>query len=237
MFALFQNENVAQGLPQNGTFQAGVSDTDTAGLTLENGINIPWCSDPRATWMYYDVALASYLDSGIVTHRRLPQVDHVADTLASCFITDPNIDTLTGRGVNLKSLDQFSDVVQRMAHSRYWFRLWGQAMRVGFQIPIPGAKRVGNVLLIPDDSQPQFAYNKIVGSYSGIPLWHAVWSLWYTLASPPSVQVAPTVPNLAAHISDAAALPTSGIQAPYSQPDSEAQPTQPTQLGGGVIAP
>jgi hypothetical protein len=232
-FALFQNENVAAGLPINGSFQAGVSDTDRAGLTLERNILIPWCSDPRSTWIYYDVTLANYLDSGIVTHRRLPQIDNLADTLASCAITDANIDTLTGRGVNLQSRDQFADIVQRMGHSRYWFHLFGQAMRAGFQVPIPAAKLVGTVPLIPDDRQPQVAYNKIVGNYSGVPVWHAVWSLWYTLAAPPRVQLAPTAPNLAAHISAGAALPAVGIQSPFTQPDDEAT----LQLQTGINPP
>ena len=229
-FALFQNENLAQGLPQNGKFQAGVSNLDTGGLTVERGIFLPFPSDPAATWLYYDIAMQCLLDSGIVTHRMLPQVDNTADMLSSCYITDPDIDTQTGRGVNLKSNDQFQDVVQRMAHSRYWFHLWGQAMRVGLQVPIPGAKSIGNVPLIPDDEIRQTAYNKIVGSYGGVPIYHGVWSLWYTLAAPPQVQIAPTAPNLAAHISDATPLPKTGIQVPFSQPDDEAQTTQPPQL-------
>lgn len=236
-FALFKNENLARGLPQKGKYQAGVSDTDASGFTLERGILIPFPSDPLATWVYYDVAMACHLDSGIVVHRRLPQVDNAADVLASCFISDKNIDKLTGRGVNLKSNDQYTDVVQRMAHSRYWFRLFGQAMRIGQQVPIPGAKSIGNVPLIPDDDTPQIGYNKLVGNYGGVPLYHAVWSLWYTLASPPRVQVAPVPANLAAHISDASALPKGGIGSPVSGPDDEAQTTQPIQLQTGVVSP
>jgi hypothetical protein len=227
---LFQDENIAQGLPPDTPystqFQAGISDFDPPGVVPEQGVIIPWSKDAAVSYLAYDVHLECYLDSGIVVHRHLPQSDYDPDVLSSCFTTDANIDTLINRGVNLQSGDSFDDVVQRMAHSRYWFRLTGQAMRIGYQVPIPGLKTVGGVSAVPDDGNPQRAYNKIVGNYSGVVLWYAFWDLWYTISAPPSAVVAPVPPNLAVHIGDAAPLPD-GMQAPFSQPDDEAQATNP----------
>ncbi len=230
-FGFFQNENLANGLPPSGQFQAGVSDVDTNGTSVESGILLPWMSDPDASWMYYDIAVLCVLDSGIVVHRRLPSFDGYNDALASCSITDGNISSLTGLGVNLKSNDKFDDIVQRMAHSQYWFCLFGEAMRVGYQVPIPGLLKMsdGNEF-IPHDENPQRAYNKIVGNYSGVPLWYAQWSSWYTLASPPKVQLLPPA-NLAAHITADVTLPTDGMQAPFSQPDDAAQLNDPFPAG------
>ena len=220
----FKNENIAQKLPKNAKFQAGVSNYDPPGRPVEQGITLPWASLGEASWVYYDVTLLNVLDSGIVVHRTLPQYDRTADTLASCDITDPTIDRLTGRGVNTISNDKFTDIVQRMGHSRYWFRLFGQAMRIGYQVPIPGIKRVADVKAIPHDENPQWAYNKIVGNYSGAPLWHAQWSLWYTVAEPPKAQQTPPQ-NVAVHIGGNVVLPKE-LQAPFSQPDDEAQNTR-----------
>lgn len=233
MFNLFQDTNVAQGLPAKGQFQAGVSDFDPEGLTVERDVLIPIARDPEATWVYYETEITCFCDSGIVVHRHLPQGDYDPATLASCFIDDANIDKLTGRGVNLKGIDSYSDTVQRMAHTQYWFRLFGQAMRIGHQVPIPGIKTIGGVPAIPHDDNPQMAYNKIVGNYSGSPLWYAAWSLWYTTAVPPAANQTPP-PNLAAHIAGDVTLPT-GMQAPFSQPDDEAESTNP--LGSGTIRP
>ncbi len=236
-FALFKNENVAQGLPKNGQFQAGVSNFDS-GVVVEQGVKLPWAAIPEASWVYYDVAVVCHLDSGIVVHRRMPGVDNGFDTLASFDVADPRPDQIIDKGVNLVSKDQFADIVQRMGHARYWFNLVGQALRVGYQVPIPGIKVIAGVPAIPDDSRTQLAFNKIIGNYSGAPLWHAKWSLWYTVAVPPkSAQMPPA--NLAAHISGDAKLPdgANGIQAPFSQPDDAAQTTQPLQLQTGIIQP
>lgn len=181
------------------------------GAPVETGVKLSTPNE-RANWVYYDATLGCVLDSGIVVHRRLPSVDNDPDTLASCVITDPDVDKLTGRGVNLKSHDSFEDVVQRMAHSQYWFRLWGQALRVGEQVPIPSLKSIGGVDAISHDAEPQFAYNKIVGNYSGLVLWHGVWSLWYTLAKPPKTQQKPP-PNFSQHTDGAS---ETEMQAPWT---------------------
>lgn len=187
---------------------------EAGGLPVESGITLITPTE-RANWVYYDVALGCVLDSGIAVHRALPQVDNTWDTLGSCDINDPDIDKLTGRGVNLVSHDKFEDLAQRMAHSQYWFRLWGQAMRIGEQIPIPSLKTVAGEIAVPHDRNPQWAYNKIVGNYSGQVLWYAQWSLWYTLIHAPKQQQAPPQ-NLAQHIADKS---TETMQAPWSQPE------------------
>lgn len=190
---------------------------DVGGTPVETGIKLPTPAG-RANWIYYDVALGCQLDSGIAVHRVLPQVDTDWDTLGSCNIFAKDIDKLTGRGVNLISKDNYQDLVQRMAHSQYWFRLWGQAMRVGEQVPIPRLLEVAKVEAVPYDVNRQWAYNKIVGNYSGQVLWYAQWSLWYTLASAPKAQQDPPQ-NLAQHINAESAGP---IQAPWSLPNLEA---------------
>ncbi len=217
----FLDNNVAAGLRANAPFQVGVSDVDP-NTTIEQGIEIPWSSDPAGSYVYYDCAVGVMLDSGIVVHNRLPQVNRTVDTLASVALDDPNLDQLTGFGVNLRCNDQYQDIVQRMGHARYWFRIWGQALRVGYQIPIPGIKLIGGVPAVPYDKNPQWAYNSIApgGNYSGVILWRAQWSLWYTTALPPYSQSIPAA-DPSAHITGTAKPPT-GMQSPYSQADDEA---------------
>ncbi len=228
-FDLFQDENLAQNLPKNGSFQAGVNDFDP-GPAVEQGIQLPFVGDPQASWLYYDVNLEIHLDSGIVVHRILPQVDNDADSLGSSDIYQDGAELLTGAGVNLKSEDSYLDVVQRMAHSQYFFRLFGKALRVGFQVPIPKIVALtGGQPVIPYDAKPQYAYNKIVGNYAGQVLWQAEWSLWYTLAEPPTTPQEPP-PAFADHIgADAVSEP---IQAAFSLPDDKASVSQ-----GPVIPP
>lgn len=199
-----------------------LQDIDYGSPVLEQGIAIPWANDPAASWVYYDCAVGSMLDSGITVHNRLPQVDNDPDTLASCSISDPSLDTISVGAVNLTCRDQYEDIVQRMGHARYWFRLWGQALRVGHRIPIPGIKTIGGVPAIPYDKNPQWAFCKIAAgaNYSGVILWHAQWSLWYTTAVPPKNNTIPTV-DAAAHTNGTAAIPP-GMQSPYSSPDDNA---------------
>lgn len=200
--------------------------------TIEDDVLISWTSDPEATWVYYDCAIGTMLDSGIVVHNRLPQVNRTADTLSSVDLADPNLDRLVGPGVNITCRDQYRDIVQRMGHARYWFRLWGQAMRVGYQIPIPGIKSIGGVPAIPYDRNPQWAYNRIApgGNYSGVILWYAQWSLWYTTDRQPISNTIPAV-DVAAHITGTV-TPPDGMQSPYSQADENAVSGIPPKKGG-----
>lgn len=195
----------------------------------EQGVGLPWSRDPAGSYLYYDCTVDCMLDSGIVVHNRLPQINNLPDSLASLYLDDPNIDQYTNRGVNLKSNDQFTDIVQRMGHARYYFRLYGRAIRVGYQIPIPALKTIGGVAAIPYDQNPQRAFNKIQGNYSGVILWYAEWSLWYTTALPPTTNTVPN-PNPAAHI-DGTVAPPAQMQAPFSQPDDNAvQGAQPPTI-------
>lgn len=237
----FVNENKRAGLPKNGKFQAGKSNVDS-GAVLEKDITLPWVSDPKASWAYFDCTVGVMLDSGIVVHNRLPQVNRLPDTLASSLsgLDDPNFDTIVDKGVNLRSSDQYADIVQRMGHSRYWFRIWGQALRFGYKIPIPGIKYIGGVPAIPYDRNPQWAFNRIApgGNFGGVILWHAQWSLWYTTAVPPNSNKIPAA-DPSAHISGDA-KPPGAIQAPFSQPDSNAvssaPPSNVTQAPSPLLA-
>lgn len=199
-----------------------LNNIDSGATVIEQGLTIPWTGDPLTSWVYYDCFISAMLDSGMVVHNHLPQVDRTADTLASCFLNDPKLDTITVGGVNLTCRDQYADIVQRMGHSRYWFRLSGEALRFGHKIPIPGIKTIGGVPAIPYDMNPQWAFCKIApgGNYSGVILWHAQWSLWYTTALPPTKNDLPVV-DLAAHISGDTPLPKS-LQVPFSVPDDNA---------------
>lgn len=222
------NENVGQGLPRNSKFQVGVTDVDS-GLIIEQGIRLPQSNGERATYLYFECSIGTMLDSGIVVHNTLPQVDNTPDTLASDGYGTPDFSLLTN-GVNLQCKDQYRDIVQRMGHARYWFRIWGKAMRLGIQIPIPGIKFIGGVPAIPYDKNPQWAYNSPVsgGSYSGVPLWRAEWSLWYTTAVPPVNSVFPVSdPTTRISLDDDA---DQSIQVPYSRADDNAVPVN-TQLG------
>lgn len=200
------------------------AEVDDLGLTVEEDVLLPWPSDPNSSWLYFDCTVGVMLDSGIVVHNRLPQVDRTPDTLASMILSDPNLDKIAGPdggpGLNLVCNDQYKDIVQRMGHSRYWFRIWGQALRVGLRVPIPSIKSIGGVPAIPYDRNPQWAFNRIApgGNYGGIILWHAGWSLWYTTAVPPRTNEIPEVEPMA-HISSKSAGPSDrGMPSPFSQP-------------------
>lgn len=236
----FKDPNVAAGLSKKSAFQVGVSDKDPY-QTIEKGLLLPWVSDPESSWVYYECTVGAMLDSGIVVHRQLPQVNKLPDTLASCDFADTNMDQIGDVGVTLKCNDQYQDIVQRMGHARYWFRLWGQALRLGKKVPIPSIKSIGGVAAVPYDRNPQWAYNRIApyGNFGGAVLWHAQWSLWYTTAVPPTSDAVPAV-DPAAHISSGATPPSSsGMQAPYSLPDDNAvasAPTKPQSLGEPFVA-
>lgn len=221
----FRNNNEAAGISPTSPFQVGRSNADDD-TVVEDGVLIPWASSPTGSYLYYDCTVAVVLDSGLVVHTTLPQVDRTVDVLSASPIDAAGMDKITDQGVNLKCNDQYHDVVQRMAHSRYWFHMWGQAIRVGYRIPIPGIKTVGGVPAIPHDQNPQWAFNRIMpgGNFGGLILWHAEWSLWYTVAVPPTSQVIPEV-NLGAHISGAT-RPPDDIQSPYTRADGDAENIQ-----------
>jgi hypothetical protein len=233
--SVFINENVARRLPQNGQFQVGRSDVDP-GTNVEQGIALPFPQDPATSWLYFDGVVGVMLDSGIVVHSRLPQVNKGYDTLASCNLDDPNWDQLTTSGVRLTCKDQYTDIIQRMGHSRYWFRIWGQGLRAGYRVPIPGLKTIGGVPAIPYDKNPQWAFCRIApgGNYSGVILWHAQWSLWYTTSVPPNNNTIPAA-DPAARVSGVNPLPTS-IEPPFSIPDDDARSTGPITLGNIIQA-
>lgn len=225
----FKDTNEVFGLPRNHPFQVGRGDGDDDQI-VEHGVEIPWAKDTAASYLYYDCTVGIVLDSGIVVHNRLPQGNSgFSDTLATIPIDDPRLDLITGFGVNIRCRDQYQDIVQRMGHARYWFRIWGRAMRVGYQVPIPGIRTIGRVPAIPYDRNPQWAYNSIApgGNYSGLILWRAAWSLWYTTLIPPQPGSMPDTQSMpvadpSAHI-HSNIRPPEGMQAPYSQLDDNAR--------------
>lgn len=232
----FKNENTLAGLPRNDKFQKGRSNVDND-VVAEQGIPLGWSSDPAGSYVYYECTVGVMLDSGLVIHNRLPQVESpVADSLASTFLDSADLDRIIDKGLNMSCRDQYTDIVQRMGHARYWFRIWGMALRVGYQVPIPGIKTIAGVPAIPYDRNPQWAYNSIApgGNYSGLILWRAMWSLWYTIATPP-VSTSQPIPaaDPMAHISVGAPIPPT-IQSPYSASDDAAQVGAPGGLDGFI---
>lgn len=230
----FRNENVEAKLAKLDRFQIGRNNVDPGDI-LERGVSLPWASDPAASWVYYDCTVGVLLDSGIAVHNRLPQVDNQIDTLSTCDLDDPGMEDITQFGVNLRCRDQYRDIVQRMGHARYWFRLWGQALRIGYKVPIPSIVRVGGVRVTPYDKNPQWAYNRIApgGNYGGVILWHAQWSLWYTTIDPPFTTTIPAN-DPSGHVSERTITPRD-VQVPYSRPDDNARPSAPAPLGGNII--
>ena len=220
----FQDTNVALGIPKKGAFQVGESDVD-AGTVVERGVMVPFPAG-AGTFVYFECNRMVVLDSGIVVHNRLPQVNNAPDTLSVTSIDDPKLDQFSGWGINLKCNDQYADIVQRMGHARYWVRLWGQALRLGYQVPIPSVKSIGGAPAIPYDKNPQWAVNDIAPgcSYGGALLWRAQWSLWYTTAVPPSSNVLPAADPTAQQLGQAVPLapPSGGMQVPLSQADDDA---------------
>ena len=232
----FRDENQVQGYPPGSQATAGRANFDLTNPIIEEGLTIPLIGNAAYTWMYFESTITAVLDSGIVVHNRLPQVDNEANTLGKEFLDDANFDKLGG-GVNLRGLDQYTDIMQRMGHSRYWFRLWGRAIRVGQQIPIPKMKTIGGMTAIPYDKNPQWAYNCIVpgGDYSGTVLWYAQWSLWYTTLEQPirdienKLLVDPSI-----KVNGETQAPEE-ITGPFSWPDDNATEKCASSVGGDMV--
>lgn len=225
----FRNENEIVGLLPNARYQQGKTNIDNEGV-VEDGVTLPWNDDYEASYLYYDCTVIAVLDSGIAVHNRLPQINRTTDVLSSVFLDDVNLSIVADRGVNLKSNDQYEDIVQRMSHSRYWFNIRGRAIRAGYQVPIPAIKYIGGAPAIPHDDNPQWAYNKMAPSanFGGVIVWYAQWSLWYTTAVPPTTNYIPAA-NPSSHVNNT--IPPKDIQVPYGPLDNN------TILGGTSPVP
>lgn len=228
-FAPLIQENTAQGISGGATnpFQIGVNDVD-AGTIMEANLEIPWVRSPEESWLDYSCWLESRLDPGIAVHLPMPQSAQDWDQ----FGTDtPNSLGMAARshgGPNLVSSGKFEGTVQRMAVSRYRFILKGAGVRAGYQPSIPKLLKVGGVDAVPDGEQVVDG-PRIIGNYGGVPVYFASWTIPYTVAIPTiSNETPPT--NLAQRIGAVAPsnLPT-GIQTPFSAPDSNSQTSGPNK--------
>jgi hypothetical protein len=194
-------------------FAGPVVPQDSPGVYPEDDITLPWAVAPQATWLDYRCWVEVHLDAGMALHKPLPQSNPAADTLASDFIDDPNMDKNKTEGTNVVSRSTAKDYVQRMASSTYRFILRGWGQRMGYQVPIPGLHLVGNVTPVPDEIQR--AYNVIVGAAMGIPIWFAAWELHYVVPNVPNMPStglnaqAPVPFNPALHVRPDAKLPQS----------------------------
>lgn len=218
----YLQENTAQGI-QGGAqnpFQAGINNIDP-GAIIEGDLQAPWIIDPDNSWLEYQCWFEVALDPGVVVHRNMPQTAQNIDQLG----TDaPNSKTMASRklgGPNLKSVGKFQDTPQRMANSKYRFVLKGAAVRAGYQPTIPKLLEVAGVEAIPDGIQ-KVTGPRIIGNYSGVPVYFAAWELPYTVTIPPQQNEAPPT-NLSEHIAAIAPekLPQ-GMAVPISAPDSNA---------------
>ena len=236
--SLMIDENVAAGVTTS-NFLEGVNNLDP-GTIIEDTAKLGYVVDPATTWLNYFCTIIEDLDPGVVIHKILPQQQTPIDTLASGLFdaaTPPAIQgalkqaglggstlyqKLTDVQANLTSQGKFTDIVQRMATSTYKFCLFGYAWRIAYRIPIPGIVTVGGVPAIPIYPQRVKRDSAIVGNYQGSPLYYSLWELWYQVAVPPKQTQLPP-PNVAEHIAASDALP-SGIQLPFSGPDSLAVP-------------
>jgi hypothetical protein len=253
MFQLFQNENTAQGvtssnfqagvnnLDQNQVAESGlllpyVIDPRVSWLEyscrieyeLDPGIVLhkilPQTAQPIDTLASgtFDGTSGKQVITGLipVVATQGGVTKGITNVAVTGFAKQQPIDTSTV-GANGVSAGKFTDFVQRMATSRYRFALKGHALRFGYKIPIPGLVTVCGVPAIPDWPQRVISDSEVTGNFSGVPLFFAQWELWYFINVPPkSTQLPP--PNIAEHIRADAELP-SGMQVPYSQPDSNSK--------------
>ncbi len=188
----------------------------------EGLIQAPYAVSPELSWMEYRCWVEIELDPGLALHKTLPQKNDSPDDLSYEFVDDPNFATINpDSGVVVASNSTGQDAIQRMATSTYTFHLRGYAVRIGYQVPIPGLKSVGAQKAVP--MFPQRASNMIVGNCGGVPLWFAYWDLTYMVAGPLGKKaVAPVPDNLASHIAADATLPQA-IQFPWTRVDPRSQ--------------
>lgn len=190
----------------------------------ETNWTLPWGLVPEFSWLGFRCWTDVELDPGMVLHKPLPQTNPQPDTLAKTNCQSPTLDTDTfsGGGVNLSSRSTAVDVVQRMASSTYRYILRGYGLRAGYQIPIPGLYLVNGIKPVP--VWPQRATNYVVGNFSGVPIWFAIWELHYVVTEAVgagSGQPQLPVPfNPALHIRSDAQLPTE-IALPLSLADPD----------------
>jgi hypothetical protein len=199
---------------------------DDLDVQPQQNLALPWTFNPATSWLDYSCWIEVLLDPGVVLHKTLPQTNPAStDTLATiqlqdfAYLTDADADP-GKNGVNMAQVAQGSDTIQRMATSTYWFTVLGYGLRAGYQVPIPGLVKVGGVVATPQF--PHRAYNKVVGNFSGIPVFFAEWELHYVLSSPMQKQaVAPVPPNMAARIQANIKLPVA-VLLPLAPQDQSA---------------
>lgn len=232
---IFLEDNVAQGIrtSQSTPYKIGVSDLDNGGIAPEAGLTIPYTIDPEFTFLAYNTWIECYADSGIVTHRPLPQGTYPFDHLGNeDLYLASGLDKVRGTGPNIASRGNWTDIVQRMANTRFWFCLKGFAYRVACQPVFPFLKSICGQPAIPDDAIPQKTIGPIVvGNNSGVNVYYAAWASWYTIAKSPPVSGKLIVPppNYAERTNTSPATLPKGIQIPLTMPDQNSVKSAPGQ--------
>lgn len=229
--AFFRDENAVRKLPPRGKFQAGVANADTDKFP-ERGITWPGVGDPTVTFLDYSCWVEVVLDPGTVLHKALPQTTQTPDDLGVIDVANQAaLANFTGPGVNTATRNTYTDTIQQMATSTFIFALRGYARRIGYQVPIPKLLQAAGVAAVP--TNPQRAYNRVIGNLGGIPVFFAQWDKWYLVSVPvKAAQVPPA--NLAVHM-DGKTAPPQAIQVPYSLPDYNAVDTP--QAPGAAAPP
>lgn len=211
---------------------AGITVADPPNVHPEDGLSVPWAVDPRVSWLDYRCWVEIELDAGMALHKPLPQSYPSVDSLGTVDILAPDADIVIPDGL-LHSSSNATDIIQRMATSEYRFLLKGWGLRIGYQIPIPSLKRVGNAIAVPEGKQR--AFNVVTGNVSGIPLFYAAWELPYVIATPLGSRATAPIPhNPAFHIRADAQLPLA-ILLPRAPKDDRAVAQQKAEKGGGAI--
>lgn len=222
------DENVAQGLPRTG-FQVGINDVDPGNYV---GQLLPYGIDPEVSWIERQCWVETYLDSGMVTHNPLPQSIQPVDSLGGLDFDDEGFAESTDGPVT-ESEGKFTNIVQRMANSKYRFCLKGWAWRAGYTIPIPKITTFAGVAVTPDDDPPQKVIGPICTSNNnGVPVFYAQWQLWYTVSVPPKEEAA-IPPNISEFIDADAELPKF-LAAPLPVKDPDALNTGPSYFSQGL---
>jgi hypothetical protein len=157
-----------------------------------------------SSWASYEMEAELYLeDSGVVTHKPLPQrrirqVPTLAanvDAAAKGDVLSLALKPLQGAiNAALGVIDKLSvsaltdslttedDIVQYAATPTYRAFLRGQAMRWGFHVPIPELVSVGGKPVV---AKRQRVRQRSLGNFAGHPMYGCVWDLEYEVPFQP----------------------------------------------------
>ena len=201
------------------------------GTSPEIGAVVDVLPEANLSWINYQCWFETELDPGTAILKSLPQATYSVDVLSSVDAYSANAQGATG-SVNLASKSKQSDNVVRATTSTYKVTLKGYAVRIGYDIPVPGLVSWAGVKPIP--GKQHVSGPQIVTQYCGVPVYLTMWTLEYFVPVPPDVpagqrQFGP--PNLGDTVADTNSPPKTA-----QMPVSAIEPAQ-AQLGNIIEAP